>query len=472
MNGGYVLDSTYGSNYSAMQAPVALALAAAAAAVFSFDAREAFRMVEFGCGTGVTLCVLADAYPQARFTGIDINPAAIEAARALACSGGLANVDFVVADLLEMDPRSIGPADIVSSAGLFSWLDRARQDAIFAAAAELLKPSGLLHVHYASLPGSSQAQVLHDALAWLAPSVGSSVDRLEQAIAVMADIEGKSARFFSANMRAASRLKGIRAHSLADEAHEILSGGEGPSWFGAMARRAQAFGLAPLADVETLRPLRGGTIEEVIRRETVNDLQGDRAVRQDIFVLDARPAERAGGWLLGLQWYVPPRVRAGGPKPIAEALKISESLASTFASMLDAGATGEDVGACIGRPVAPMLLEAARRGILMPQLRRFTKVPSPLQLSRFNAHVLRLGLMQDHAPPLAARGVGTRVALPLLDRLRLLALSGGNVDEILDQHPNVDQERLRTGLTPAALKNFGDAAAAELARLGLFIGPE
>lgn len=56
------------------------------------------RVVDVGCGQGQTAIALAQAYPNAEITGIDISPQQIERAEQVARERGMLNVQFVVAD--------------------------------------------------------------------------------------------------------------------------------------------------------------------------------------------------------------------------------------------------------------------------------------------------------------------------------------------------------------------------------------
>ncbi len=53
-------------------------------------------VLDIGCGAGLTLCILAAAFPDARCVGLDPSASAIELARRRADQLGLGNVEFVV----------------------------------------------------------------------------------------------------------------------------------------------------------------------------------------------------------------------------------------------------------------------------------------------------------------------------------------------------------------------------------------
>ncbi len=68
--------------------------------------RDGIRVLDLGCGRGRTLLRLGALFPKSRFTGYDLSPDAVEAARAEARQLGLANVSFEVVDLSDFDEKA------------------------------------------------------------------------------------------------------------------------------------------------------------------------------------------------------------------------------------------------------------------------------------------------------------------------------------------------------------------------------
>lgn len=62
---------------------------------------EGIRVCDIGCGEGVALLLMAEAYPGSSFVGIDINWEALAVARKGAIKLGLNNVEFVLRDAVE-----------------------------------------------------------------------------------------------------------------------------------------------------------------------------------------------------------------------------------------------------------------------------------------------------------------------------------------------------------------------------------
>jgi SAM-dependent methyltransferase len=62
------------------------------------DLRRGIRVCDIGCGEGVALVLMAEAFPESRFLGIDASPEAIDSANRLLEGRSLSNVAFVVRD--------------------------------------------------------------------------------------------------------------------------------------------------------------------------------------------------------------------------------------------------------------------------------------------------------------------------------------------------------------------------------------
>ncbi|MFT5530805.1 MAG: 2-polyprenyl-3-methyl-5-hydroxy-6-metoxy-1,4-benzoquinol methylase [Candidatus Poriferisodalaceae bacterium] len=63
-------------------------------------------VLDVGCGAGVTSCILAEAFPNARIIGYDPSEIAVAQARAMAEAGGLSNVEFVAAGAADVPANS------------------------------------------------------------------------------------------------------------------------------------------------------------------------------------------------------------------------------------------------------------------------------------------------------------------------------------------------------------------------------
>ncbi|WP_426574785.1 class I SAM-dependent methyltransferase [Aquihabitans sp. McL0605] len=112
-----------------------------AAEVASLGRTGAVRVLDLGAGTGLLSGVLAGALPDASFVLLDEAPAMLErAAERLAPLGD--RVTTVVADLRDDLPE--GPFDVVASALAIHHLDDAGKADLYARAAAVLAPGGVL----------------------------------------------------------------------------------------------------------------------------------------------------------------------------------------------------------------------------------------------------------------------------------------------------------------------------------------
>ncbi len=101
------------------------------------DGVEVGRVLDLGTGTGETLAAVLADHPAAAATGIDENPAMLEAAATRLAGPG---VDFRVADL--SDPLPPGPFDLVVSALAVHHLDGPAKAALFTRIGGALRPGG------------------------------------------------------------------------------------------------------------------------------------------------------------------------------------------------------------------------------------------------------------------------------------------------------------------------------------------
>lgn len=92
------------------------------------------HVLDVGCGTGELLSVL----PEVRYTGIDLNPAYIDAARKRFGARGT----FVVGDLRDASAVPDAGFDVVVCTGVLHHLGDAEVDALLAAVSRVLRPEG------------------------------------------------------------------------------------------------------------------------------------------------------------------------------------------------------------------------------------------------------------------------------------------------------------------------------------------
>lgn len=121
-----------------------------------------FQYLELGSGMGLTLCLLAAAYPEGQFTGVDFHPDHIAHSQWLAGELGLDNVRFLEADFISLradgaplaHPTGLTAGyQYVAAHGIATWVTAPVQDALFAVASSALVPGGVFYCSYNTFPG-------------------------------------------------------------------------------------------------------------------------------------------------------------------------------------------------------------------------------------------------------------------------------------------------------------------------------
>ncbi|REK11201.1 MAG: methyltransferase domain-containing protein [Planctomycetota bacterium] len=135
------------------------------------------RVLELGCATGRNLLPLAERYPQASFVGIDNSGKQIAAAHAAAVEVGLSNVEFLKADILDLDQRQ-GTFDYIIAHGVYSWVDEPVRDKLLAACREHLAPEGIAYVSYKTYPGWHVHNMLRHMMLYDSRNAETPADRI------------------------------------------------------------------------------------------------------------------------------------------------------------------------------------------------------------------------------------------------------------------------------------------------------
>jgi len=119
-----------------------------------------FDYLELGSGMGLGLCLLAAAYPEGQFIGIDCNPSHIAHSQWLVAELGLSNVSFHEVDFLELaadDARLPFAPDLrfhyVVADGILSWIAPDVRNALLQLSGRLLRCGGAFYCSYNTFPG-------------------------------------------------------------------------------------------------------------------------------------------------------------------------------------------------------------------------------------------------------------------------------------------------------------------------------
>src|SRR5689334_10916081 len=144
----------YPSGFYSFQTPILLEYVAAISGVSTGRALDRpFTYADLGCGDGFTINLLAAAYPESRFIGVDLNPEHVALGRRLAAEGGLANVEMIEASFADWRELGLPALDYVAMHGVWAWIPEEARQAVLDLVRDRMSPGGLLYAGYNAMPG-------------------------------------------------------------------------------------------------------------------------------------------------------------------------------------------------------------------------------------------------------------------------------------------------------------------------------
>ncbi|WP_293675867.1 class I SAM-dependent methyltransferase [uncultured Phenylobacterium sp.] len=310
-NDGYLAEHVYPSNFPREFSPAWVDAMLCCRNVAPPRApRAPFALLDLGCGDGMGLTLLAAAYPEGRFTGIDAMPAHVANGQAAAARLGIDNVDFRCALFSEVEDPAVPSYDYVTAQGVIAWVSAANRDHVYRIAASHLRPDGVAVLGYNAMPWWKDVAVFqHTALALAETEAGGSVARFDAAVARLQAMRADGASPFSEAFW--TWFDTARTNLPHDYfPHEYLNTHWAPLWSdqvaGAMA--ARGFVLAGPGGASRLREdfafraadrraLAG--IAQPTARELMGDVFSNASFRIDIFARPTRVGAaqaRLDGW--------------------------------------------------------------------------------------------------------------------------------------------------------------------------------
>lgn len=179
---GYPVSESYPASWHPFQSPAHLRMVCAIQGVaWDVDPRAPLTIAEVGCGTGYTAQMLAAGNPHWQVVGLDYNPAHIAEARSIATAAELQNLQFLEADLADMDAAALDALpefDLITVHGMWSWVADPVREGVLRLARRRLKPGGLMLVSYNALPGASGSQGLSRVVRMCLDSQGGGLQGL------------------------------------------------------------------------------------------------------------------------------------------------------------------------------------------------------------------------------------------------------------------------------------------------------
>lgn len=255
---------------------------AAIAQIFGLAAKPLTqaRVLEIGCAEGGNLLPLALRFPKATFVGLDISPAQIESGQKYAKALSAGNLQLLCGSVTDLDP-ALGQFDFIICHGIFSWVERAVQDAIFTALKSHLAPQGIGFVSYNVLPGWRMKQPFRDAAEAILPQGLPLVEKARAATDLLSFLAAHSDATSSYG-RALREVEGRLTQTRTDYvAHEYLENTNSPCTLTVFLQRAGAAGLSYLGDSEINEMIPIGSSPE-LQQEIARRSGGDQVAMEQL----------------------------------------------------------------------------------------------------------------------------------------------------------------------------------------------
>ncbi len=263
---------------------------------------NSFTYCEIGCGSGQTPNILAAANPNGRFYGIDVSSRRIDEAKAMAASGRLSNIEFLLGDISGFGADDLPMFDYITLHGVYSWVPENVQRAIIDFIDAKLSPGGSVLVSYNTLPGWGGAIAIRKYFmqAW-EKFDGSAEEKARQILEVLKVYREKEAPFFIENGTTPALLDQLIDAHLGYVAHEFFAASWQPLVFAEVNSEMERIGLRFAGDgllysnlTEFSAPAEFhqllDRIPDRVQRESEKDFICNRAFRADVYI---RPTDES-----------------------------------------------------------------------------------------------------------------------------------------------------------------------------------
>ena len=276
----------------------------AIAFLFGLDmpAPRTARVLELGCAAGGNLIPFAARHPLSSCLGIDLSPVQIAQGQRNIVRAGLENIELRAMNLAEID-ASFGQFDYIICHGVYSWVPAKTQEAILRICADNLAPEGVAYLSYNTYPGWKAREIVRDAMILRGGPRDTPAEKLAYARGML--------EFLAASARPDTVLQSaleenmplVRSASSDYLLHEFLEPYNAPCYFKELLARANARGLAYLAeaelpnmfvqnyDAQVREPLLRECGGSQILMEQYLDFVANRSFRQTLLIHEERVSE-------------------------------------------------------------------------------------------------------------------------------------------------------------------------------------
>ena len=206
------------------------------------------RVLELGCGSGLTSIAFGIRHPKAKVVGIDLSKVQIEHGQKYLTELKIKNVELKTMSIMDID-KSFGEFDYIICHGVFSWVPAEVQKKILEIINTHLAPTGIAHVSYNALPGWNIAQTFRDMMQYHADMFVTDQDKIAQAGAFVNFIDGALAESntpYSKFLRQEAQIVASQGPSYLK--HEYLEKGNSQFYFSDFANLAANHNLQYLGD--------------------------------------------------------------------------------------------------------------------------------------------------------------------------------------------------------------------------------
>src|SRR5262245_5469668 len=142
------------------------------------------RVLELGCAAGGNPTPIAESLPEAKFVGIHLTARQVADGKQIIARLGLGNIQLQQGDIAALRP-DLGTFDYIICHGVFSWVPKAVQDAIFTICKQCLAPDGVAFVSYNTLPGWRMRGMIRDMMLYHAAQFSEPRRKVEQGLALI-----------------------------------------------------------------------------------------------------------------------------------------------------------------------------------------------------------------------------------------------------------------------------------------------
>lgn len=260
-------------------------------------APETASVLEIGCSFGGNILPIAQQYPQANITGLDLSARQIAIGKTAIRAMGLSNIQLLHQDITTYDvPEKT--FDYIICHGVYSWVPEPVRQSIFRVISKGLKTNGAAIVSYNTYPGWKFKEIYRDSMLFRSRFVDNVRDKIMYGMGML--------DFLKENLPETSPLKvsldghhaDITQANTSYIAHEYLEQINEPCYFHEFMEQAHSVGLRFAAEAdfqnhffspvslsrEKHDALKREANGDIIRLEQLYDYLSDRSFRQTILI--------------------------------------------------------------------------------------------------------------------------------------------------------------------------------------------